>query len=194
MLPRLPGKTKLWFNFLAHWYFLPHLLLMVICPNSFLIILLRRKMPTSLITSAALSMVNPALKTNLQLSLNGFELCRFEQMQNHALEYLEKRSFFPSRCCSAGPQWRGLLSCIQFSPTHQCDYPPLGYPTRYQNLSRMRTRFLSYHILRTFSIQDISYTPIERKHLKMGIYILLFQSIQKKTSCLGVWCFFCFFH
>ncbi len=53
--------------------------------------------------------------------------------------------------------------------------------------------FLSYHILRTFSIQDILYAPIERKHLKMGIYILLFQSIQKqKKLSWGLIFLFCF--
>jgi hypothetical protein len=40
-------------------------------------------------------LINPALKTNLHLSLNGLELCIFEQMQAHALEYLEEIFFVP---------------------------------------------------------------------------------------------------
>ncbi len=47
--------------------------------------------------------------------------------------------------------------------------------------------------MRTSLIQDISYTPVERKHLKMGIYILLFQSIKKKLAVLGFNSFFLFF-
>ncbi len=39
----------------------------------------------------------------------------------------------------------------------------------------------------------MSYTPIESKHLNMGIYILPIQSILIKTSCLGVNVFFNFF-
>ncbi len=35
------------------------------------------------------SLINPALKINLQHSLNCLELCQFEQMQAHALEYPE---------------------------------------------------------------------------------------------------------
>ena len=40
-------------------------------------------------------LINPALKTNLQIGLNGLELCQFEQMQAHALEYLEENFSVP---------------------------------------------------------------------------------------------------
>jgi hypothetical protein len=34
--------------------------------------------------------INPALKANLTIGLNGLELCQYEQMQAHALECLEQ--------------------------------------------------------------------------------------------------------
>ncbi len=34
--------------------------------------------------------INPALKANLTIGLNGLELCQFEQMQAHALGCLEQ--------------------------------------------------------------------------------------------------------
>ncbi len=53
--------------------------------------------------------------------------------------------------------------------------------------------FFELSYFKFLSIQEMSYTPIERKQLKMGIYILPVQSIQIKISWLGVKFVFGFF-
>jgi hypothetical protein len=51
-------------------------------------------------------------------------------------------------------------------------------------------KFYGYCILKTLLIQEISYVPIKRLNLKMGIYILSVQS--KKLAVLGLNLFFIF--
>jgi hypothetical protein len=76
MLTRLPRKTKLWFNFLVHGYFLSHLLLMVISPSSLLIIFFQREDGPGDDDELDYCgrLINPMLKTNLQLGFNCLEL------------------------------------------------------------------------------------------------------------------------